>query len=1170
MHSRQALVALALALCVTSAFSVQHRESAKSRENADLAFARNVKPLLVGSTTETTSKTANDILRLALKGHYQVSTHSQRPIENDNFSGVPSLAQKKEAEPTDQPPHDPLAELISGIPKLTHPIKDEDEDLLNVCPKTYDTTSKTTIPYDPDQPAACGPVDPHPLPHIEDDVYYEDLPFPNCAKPKKKGYKKAVRVCSRNLPDHINPLIIPKGGCPGKIDHSHLKPVLIKKTKKVSEQGNCSPRLGAPRGVQITSDLESVPIFKARTCPKELPKDTITPFVVSKEKEEDHPAPCQPYLGVTRGTHIPDDVKHIPIIKQRTCEKQLQQDHLKPIEITKSKKKPIAKSCDPVLGQTKGVKVDEDLSLIPSIYRRSCPSDSKRFPKEHLELLEVTKDPPKHKVKTCPRTLGVSKGVHVGEEVKPLPFIEVKTCPHEAVPEVSTEPIEIKKPKKKFPGCPQKQKEHEKLDMLTPLKSIKKKGHCRRFGHVHIEKPIFIKKSKKCKKEKVPVTVIDPLIIERSPKQAEFSEINPLKISKQSTCPTTASELSDLDPIIFPKEKPKACPKKATEDLSLLEEIESPPQGCPRKAEMHLIDPLKINKKKSCSKLAGGEDVSQLNPLYIGRGMKACNPAKPDYSHLLPMNVTKQPNCAGSDLSPLHPVIVKKGKKCDKDDLSAVNPIKIEKGCPTNSVDLSILIPSRIKWKPGEKRPKMLSKEQLNAVKKRLQQTNGQPYSQQTSAPQRKLTDVERFLLSLKGSSSGRGTRDLFAKNGHLAFPSRLDRFMKLLLGKTERSIIRHKPYKRPHLTPDLVMQYSGRPDYELSRVKRYITRRQMRILRRKQKLEEEARRKKAHEKYLRDKKAREELEKRSTKIIDRIKVVELKDGTRAVIVKGKNGKPKYIPERDYNANPKRFGPAKTEKVKIRITPPLPPNSTLTETTKKNVTKTITITKIKGKVVDVKKSTQTKITKVQKVQNVNNKKSKVVTTEVTKNKQKKIDFQNKPNSASNTKPKQSTKSTTNNKIEVKKKTEKLDAAGNKKLTQKQKKTIEINKSTDSKNRTTASKKIKKTTEVINPKIKSKEQVKEEQKKKLIKKIQREEDRRLLKGHRKDGGDGKDKRKKEGEKIKVQSKKVSHDGDKKTPKESVNQKRASRRHSNQNNKPLKPNDSSYEEGNISQA
>lgn len=102
----------------------------------------------------------------------------------------------------------------------------------------------------------------------------------------------------------------------------------------------------------------------------------------------------------------------------------------------------------------------------------------------------------------------------------------------------------------------------------------------------------------------------------------------------------------------------------------------------------------------------------------------------------------------------------------------------------------------------------------------------------------KKLTGVQKFLMELAKKREDSGIL-LFSNKGHLSMPNRLDRYLKLEIGRSNRSLIRKRPYlaKDPF---DMVLKYGNRPPIEIDRLSRYLTRRKKRLLARKLRLEKQ------------------------------------------------------------------------------------------------------------------------------------------------------------------------------------------------------------------------------------------------------------------------------------------------------------------------------------------
>lgn len=84
------------------------------------------------------------------------------------------------------------------------------------------------------------------------------------------------------------------------------------------------------------------------------------------------------------------------------------------------------------------------------------------------------------------------------------------------------------------------------------------------------------------------------------------------------------------------------------------------------------------------------------------------------------------------------------------------------------------------------------------------------------------VDQVAAFLKSLDSQKVSAGS-SLFERNGKLHIPGRLSRYLKLFVGKSDASVLRRKPYFHKTPVEEMVYKYSGRPDYEIKRLGRYI-----------------------------------------------------------------------------------------------------------------------------------------------------------------------------------------------------------------------------------------------------------------------------------------------------------------------------------------------------------
>src|SRR3990167_513208 len=222
-------------------------------------------------------------------------------------------------------------------------------------------------------------------------------------------------------------------------------------------------------------------------------------------------------------------------------------------------------------------------------------------------------------------------------------------------------------------------------------------------------------------------------------------------------------------------------------------------------------------------------DESLLNPINV-----AGSTQKEDF--LTPEHLPPQPS-KNQDLSLANPVDLEPNPKLAEDVLSPfklerdpkptdlLKAVHIQPGETTDTQDWSLFAPVTI--------PHGLDHSAMCSIKQQL--LNGTQILTNSvnpdGKPQKQLSDVEKYLLSISGSGK-LGSRELFARAGRLFFPSRLRRYLKQLMGSTDPKRLRKKPYHRKHPTEDLVLKYSGRPNYELTRLNRYIDSKRRRKLR--------------------------------------------------------------------------------------------------------------------------------------------------------------------------------------------------------------------------------------------------------------------------------------------------------------------------------------------------
>ena len=103
-------------------------------------------------------------------------------------------------------------------------------------------------------------------------------------------------------------------------------------------------------------------------------------------------------------------------------------------------------------------------------------------------------------------------------------------------------------------------------------------------------------------------------------------------------------------------------------------------------------------------------------------------------------------------------------------------------------------------------------------------------YVKKAHASKKHLTGVQKYLAGMRKQHRDGGSIALFSKDGHLSVPIRLNRYLKQLIGKQDRKIIRSKPYKT-HDARDMILKLGNRPDYEVDKLSRYIDRRKRRLL---------------------------------------------------------------------------------------------------------------------------------------------------------------------------------------------------------------------------------------------------------------------------------------------------------------------------------------------------
>ena len=312
------------------------------------------------------------------------------------------------------------------------------------------------------------------------------------------------------------------------------------------------------------------------------------------------------------------------------------------------------------------------------------------------------------------------------------------------------------------------------------------------------------------------------------------------KILKNKTCPKPV-DFGELLPIVLKQQAPAS------------------PKAHAKRVDLHFADLSPIFLKESEKKLMRGSTMTGKKAMEVLAPLSFTKPTTPHQVNLqdmkpLDVNHPGQKNVHQVNLKDMKPVELQRPAPAQKEGcqslkLSVITPLKVDSleeakkksqdECKSKSKTpaFGFLEPVDV----NHERKASCDRRSTNL--KILKPLDLDQLPKATGRPAKPLTSVQKFLLSLQKERGEEGSIALFSKDGHLSMPDRLNRYLKLLIGRENRKRIRKHPYK-PHDPYDLVLKYGNRPSYEIDRLSRYLDRRRRRLLaRRVRKAKEQKRR---------------------------------------------------------------------------------------------------------------------------------------------------------------------------------------------------------------------------------------------------------------------------------------------------------------------------------------